>query len=816
MTNNEYQYPDKKDKITAEEVRRIELYPGYWEESEKNILNSVKNLIKTNAGYERFLDAGCGEGRLIPVFEGLFDEIVAIDPDQERLNAAERLILDRGLAKKTTLKRSTIEDFEDRRFDFILCSHVLQHVHTGIVPVILRKIRDLIKADGLLCITTCHSTIDKGYFVKESINGLGNPGKPIDKKVFNSLVNSRDVLPVHFFAFKEIKKLLNDNGFKIIKFKVFHMDKMLVGQEINLKIDEIANSDPDLQETNGRDMMIAAIPIRNDEIAMTEATYQNNSEEKLLNFKEVYLGIFSAFSMKGAKPNEEEGQQSNKNANTKKKDSPISINYENIKKTIESSGAIVAEWIEEESYANSFKYAEQFHLKTLPENHFRIKLLLIDGNKTKCQLTFEMPIFREAQPEIFVSIKIDVFLFIYPDNEVGVLFFNTKLSPLDRDINTDDIIFIIHSLFEDRFRVQLTIPNHSKEKLNIISKDGKFLMGDVTKNFIKLVQEAFSVSDQTQYNGLENKRIIEIRDSGDGLRLTATEEFLDKYPGQTYGLLVGDEGWRFVPRAISRSRIKERWSTRDFVSIIASSCGVVSLNFRGTPHYKAYEDMQIKLKKDRGEEKEDYVTHNYDIAGMDHGLFLCLEKAVLTRSVLTQENDKLNNAINDYDCLINAFNNKRYLFGVDEKLQKDIGNISKDLNKLSLELDKISKDLKIWEIENLYKNISDAMGIYEDLDNIAERLATHMESLNQLYTLATNKVLTNFNNRGLRIGIAGIIIGAILAVIGYYLSGAQIYLDLPGHNIPAGLSEHFNNSEGWLVNETFSESVWDEIASLLK
>jgi 2-polyprenyl-3-methyl-5-hydroxy-6-metoxy-1,4-benzoquinol methylase len=258
----EYKYPDSKDKMTTENIKRIELYPGYWSSSEETILNIVKNLIKKNAGQNRFLDAGCGEGRLIAVFENQFEEIVAIDPDQERLKVAESVTREQGLSKKITFKRMAIEDFEDNnRFDFILCSHILQHVHTDTVSIIIKKFKSLIKRDGLLCITTCHSTKDNGYFVKDLRRNSELLEVPITKEEFNSLINSKGTLPIHFFRLDEIGQLLSDNGFKIIEFRVFHLEKRLPGLENDKEIDDTANSNPDLQEKTGRDMMIAAVPI---------------------------------------------------------------------------------------------------------------------------------------------------------------------------------------------------------------------------------------------------------------------------------------------------------------------------------------------------------------------------------------------------------------------------------------------------------------------------------------------------------------------------------------------------------------------------
>jgi len=259
MRENEYEYPDKEDKITAENVKRIEIYPGYWAESENNILNIVKKMIKPGEGRKRFLDAGCGEGRLIPFFESQFDEIVGVDPDPKRLKVAEKLIHKLRLSNKIKLKRAAIEDFRDfDKFDFILCSHVLQHVHTEIAPVIIKIFRSLIRDDGLICITTCHSTKDNGYFAKNLLGYSSNSEVEITRDEFNSLVNSREALPVHFFRFEEIRDLLIANDFKISDYRVFHLQKRLDGME-NEEMDNAANLSPYLQKRVGWDMMVAAI-----------------------------------------------------------------------------------------------------------------------------------------------------------------------------------------------------------------------------------------------------------------------------------------------------------------------------------------------------------------------------------------------------------------------------------------------------------------------------------------------------------------------------------------------------------------------------
>lgn len=258
----DYQYPDFRDKMAAEMIRNIELYPGYWSDSEKTIMNIIKPLIKTTDGCKRFLDAGCGYGRMIPVFEEQFDEVIAIEPDIERLKVAESNAKNLKLHNKITFKRVAIEDYDDKgKFDFILCSHVLQHLHTDTVPIIIKNFNKLIKVDGLLCITTCHSTKGKGYFVKDFMMDSQLIREIITKEEFNSLINSRGTLPVQIFGFEEISRLMCANGFRIIEFRIFHLENRIPGVKNEKEIDNAANSDPELQEKNGLDMMIAAVPI---------------------------------------------------------------------------------------------------------------------------------------------------------------------------------------------------------------------------------------------------------------------------------------------------------------------------------------------------------------------------------------------------------------------------------------------------------------------------------------------------------------------------------------------------------------------------
>jgi len=225
-----YVYPDCNDKITATMIDEEEYNKGvgYWQRSEKRILNLMKKRIKKHIKKRDtwFLDAGCGEGRILYEFERYFDHIVLIDPDDKRLKLAEQLVKKLGLSKKVNCKTLPIELIEPKQeFNVILCNHVLQHVRTNHVKKILKKFYEILNKDGLLFITTCNSTRERDYFVKHFIKNSKSIEKIITKEEFNSLIYNEKKLPIHFFTKDNIIYLLESLNFKVLDFKKFHTNR---------------------------------------------------------------------------------------------------------------------------------------------------------------------------------------------------------------------------------------------------------------------------------------------------------------------------------------------------------------------------------------------------------------------------------------------------------------------------------------------------------------------------------------------------------------------------------------------------------------
>ena len=263
----QYTYSDLKDKIRDTFIGINESYEGYWEESENYVLDKMKKHINENLPNESksLLDAGCGEGRLTVYFSEHFTHILAIDPDEHRLNNARKTIEGLGILDKVDFDATPIEELEENeKFDVILCSYVMQHVHTSLVPKIIKKFTNLLKSPGLLFITSCHSTKREDYFAKNFLQDSKLIEETIDQDSFNSLVFEENEFPIHFFSRENIEELLKSFDFKIIDYKVFHiLENDIEGKYIFNKDEKdlrgiIVNKSPELQDKYGRDFFIAA------------------------------------------------------------------------------------------------------------------------------------------------------------------------------------------------------------------------------------------------------------------------------------------------------------------------------------------------------------------------------------------------------------------------------------------------------------------------------------------------------------------------------------------------------------------------------
>lgn len=258
----DYSYPDHEDKLVTAFIEKAEPYGGYWQESEENILRVVKKHIENNLdNFNNLLDVGCGEGRLFDWFKE-FNHIVALDADNERLETAESNAVRLGIENKVSFCNCLFNDFEEGeniKFDVILCSHVIQHIHTDDLPIFFAKFNQLLKENGLLIITTCHSTKGHNYYTKTFMEKEKPREKIISQEEFNSLITNKvNITPVHSFTIGSLLDLFPPN-FKIIDIRVFHcIEKGLNFLHLFKIKDRFINMSRVIQNRFGRDVLVIA------------------------------------------------------------------------------------------------------------------------------------------------------------------------------------------------------------------------------------------------------------------------------------------------------------------------------------------------------------------------------------------------------------------------------------------------------------------------------------------------------------------------------------------------------------------------------
>jgi len=150
---------------------------------------------------DKLLDVGCGNGTLGYFAKSKYKEVYGIDISEIAL----KLSKERGLiVTKVNLNDENIP-FEDGYFDFVTCLDVIEHV---LEPRdLIKEIRRVLKKEGALVVSTPNI---RAYFHLFHLIVQGRfPKTSDDRKHF-------DGGHLHYFTYKDIEELLQDQGFKII------------------------------------------------------------------------------------------------------------------------------------------------------------------------------------------------------------------------------------------------------------------------------------------------------------------------------------------------------------------------------------------------------------------------------------------------------------------------------------------------------------------------------------------------------------------------------------------------------------------------
>jgi 2-polyprenyl-3-methyl-5-hydroxy-6-metoxy-1,4-benzoquinol methylase len=213
-----YYYPDKDDEIVRKSIlvgtlKKDNLECQYYQEMFTQ-LNPDQNAV--------ILDIGCGQGRTFLAVVPYFKKIFALDPDPVRIKKASIELKKISKSVEGIFINSNIQEFStEKTFDYIMCSHVIQHIVTSELPQIFKKMHTLLKPSGKLVLLTTNWPKSKEQFV--IIDPVTFQERVADEKEFNEFViKNTPGLPTRHFTEKVLRKLFTDANFKILSLKKYH------------------------------------------------------------------------------------------------------------------------------------------------------------------------------------------------------------------------------------------------------------------------------------------------------------------------------------------------------------------------------------------------------------------------------------------------------------------------------------------------------------------------------------------------------------------------------------------------------------------
>jgi ubiquinone/menaquinone biosynthesis C-methylase UbiE len=109
-------------------------YDSWFRPARGQVIDTLEKaaLAKALAGhkYNRALDVGIGNGRLLPIYAPHAAHITGMDISSEQLDLATQAARDLGVNFDTKLCREASRiEIPDQSYDLIICSRVLQHVY---------------------------------------------------------------------------------------------------------------------------------------------------------------------------------------------------------------------------------------------------------------------------------------------------------------------------------------------------------------------------------------------------------------------------------------------------------------------------------------------------------------------------------------------------------------------------------------------------------------------------------------------------------------------------------------------------------------
>ncbi len=140
------------------------------------------------------LDAGCGDGRISYEIQKLGHKILGIDIFENSVMYAKILVPNADF-KVVDLVNLDEDEISHKKFDFVMCVEVIEHIHPDYCSKVLKNLNGLLKSGGKLVITfPSHkipiSKLHYQHFTAEDAKSLlERSGFEIEKIIGNQKIN---------------------------------------------------------------------------------------------------------------------------------------------------------------------------------------------------------------------------------------------------------------------------------------------------------------------------------------------------------------------------------------------------------------------------------------------------------------------------------------------------------------------------------------------------------------------------------------------------------------------------------------------------
>lgn len=225
--------------------------------------------------------------------------------------------------------------------------------------------------------------------------------------------------------------------------------------------------------------------------------------------------------------------------------------------------------------------------------------------------------------------------------------------------------------------------------------------------------------------------LVEVKDT----RPTLTADgLLQTEPQRLYGIMTGDEGWQFVPRALAEERLSNHWGSRDFVRYAVFGNNGLFLNLNRSAMARDYLARQDQFGGWAYGGANDYFRVDSDLGGLCHGILHAQEMVLVIKTIAGR--------------ILNRQESYR---------KSRTGSISKSIRKvrffrreLITTLDRV-ENLGIMEIGELEQLLLNSQKITPLIDSIKYLLELVEGELDLLYQQSTNRLVNILTVAGLLI-----------------------------------------------------------------